>query len=204
MFWAAIRLLLEGESEALARLDQIREGFAVAMAEAVEAMWAGKLGVPTADAELINDLLQLMMISRVDYTMFFRRLSQLPAQPAAPIAEQLGALKESFYLPASEDLDGQWSRWLERWGVAITAQGDPLATATAMRRLNPAITWREWLVAPAYEQAAQGDTRAIQELQNVFSRPYDDPSPELAAKHDRLKPREFFNAGGVSHYSCSS
>lgn len=204
MFWAAIRLLLEGESEALARLDQIREGFAVAMAEAVEAMWAGKLGVPTADAELINDLLQLMMISRVDYTMFFRRLSQLPAQPAAPIAEQLGALKESFYLPASEDLDGQWSRWLERWGVAITAQGDPLATAAAMRRLNPAITWREWLVAPAYEQAAQGDTRAIQELQNVFSRPYDDPSPELAAKHDRLKPREFFNAGGVSHYSCSS
>jgi hypothetical protein len=38
----------------------------------------------------------------------------------------------------------------------------------------------------------------------VFSHPYEDPSPELAATYDRLKPREFFNAGGVSHYSCSS
>jgi hypothetical protein len=23
-------------------------------------------------------------------------------------------------------------------------------------------------------------------------------------RYDQLKPREFFNAGGVSHYSCSS
>jgi len=38
----------------------------------------------------------------------------------------------------------------------------------------------------------------------VFSHPYDALSPELEARYDRLKPREFFNAGGVSHYSCSS
>jgi hypothetical protein len=38
----------------------------------------------------------------------------------------------------------------------------------------------------------------------VFSHPYAEPSPELAAKYDRLRPGEFFNAGGVSHYSCSS
>jgi uncharacterized protein YdiU (UPF0061 family) len=73
-----------------------------------------------------------------------------------------------------------------------------------MKRVNPRITWREWLIAPAYEQAAQGDTTLIQELQAVFSHPYDELPAELAAKYDRLKPREFFNAGGVSHYSCSS
>jgi len=60
------------------------------------------------------------------------------------------------------------------------------------------------LIAPAYEQAARGDTRAIKELQDVFRHPYDALSAELAAIYDRLKPREFFNAGGVSHYSCSS
>jgi hypothetical protein len=38
----------------------------------------------------------------------------------------------------------------------------------------------------------------------VFSHPYDAPSAELARIYDRLKPREFFNTGGVSHYSCSS
>ena len=42
------------------------------------------------------------------------------------------------------------------------------------------------------------------ELQQLFSTPYDTPSPDMAARYDRLKPREFFSAGGVSHYSCSS
>jgi hypothetical protein len=70
--------------------------------------------------------------------------------------------------------------------------------------VNPAITWREWLVAPAYEQAALGDFTLIRELQAVFRRPYGPPAPELAGRYDRLKPREFFQAGGVSHYSCSS
>ena len=73
-----------------------------------------------------------------------------------------------------------------------------------MKRVNPTVTWREWLVAPAYQQAGLGDSSLIKELQQVFSHPYEEPSAELAATYDRLKPREFFNAGGVSHYSCSS
>ena len=193
MFWAALRPLLEGNSEAMARLDQIRDGFAGAMQQELEAMWARKLGLITYDTELVNELLQLMERSKVDYTIFFRRLSEIP--------EQLSALKESFYLPSSEELDGQWSSWLERWRALI---GDLSATSAAMQRVNPAITWREWLIAPAYKQAAEGDTRAIQELQAVFRHPYEAPAAKLAATYDRLKPREFFNAGGVSHYSCSS
>ena len=38
----------------------------------------------------------------------------------------------------------------------------------------------------------------------LFSPPYEPPSADMAARYDRLKPREFFSAGGVSHYSCSS
>ena len=73
-----------------------------------------------------------------------------------------------------------------------------------MKRVNPKITWREWLIAPAYEHAAQGDFSLIKELQAVFSNPYDGQSAGVESKYDRLKPREFFNAGGISHYSCSS
>ena len=193
MFSKSLRPLLEGDSAALEQLDQIRAGFPEAMEQALEAMWARKLGLTSYDAELMQELLQLLVNSRADYTIFFRRLSTIP--------EQIDALKESFYLPSSEELDQQWSRWLQRWRQQI---GDLAAAAAAMQRANPAITWREWLIAPAYEQAALGDTRAIQELQAVFSHPYEEPSAELAAQYDRLKPREFFNAGGVSHYSCSS
>jgi uncharacterized protein YdiU (UPF0061 family) len=200
MFWTALRPLLEGDSDALARLDQIREGFGGVMSQAIEAMWASKLGLIRYDADLVNELLPLLVGSKVDYTIFFRRLSAIPAG----IPEHLSALKESFYQPSSEELDRQWSRWLGCWREQITANGDLRETSDAMQRVNPAITWREWLIAPAYVQAAQGDSSLIQELQAVFRHPYEAPSAELAATYDRLKPREFFNAGGVSHYSCSS
>ena len=196
MFWAAIRLLLEDNSAALVRLDELREGFSEAMGQQIEAMWASKLGLPSYDASLVNELLELMVLSKADYTIFFRRLSEIP--------EQLSSLKESFYLPSSKELDGRWESWLQRWRNGITDCGDPQATSAAMKRTNPKITWREWLIAPAYEQAAEGDYSLIQELQAVFSHPYDDQSAEVEATYDRLKPREFFNAGGVSHYSCSS
>ena len=204
MFWTALRPLLEGSPDHLARLDQIREGFADAMQQELEGMWARKLGLIATDAELVSELLQLMAMSRADYTILFRRLSAIPADPAAELSRHLSALQESFYQPSSEELDARWSRWLEHWRHEITANGDPSSTAASMQRVNPAITWREWLVAPAYERAAQGDMSLIQELQAVFSHPYDEPSAELAATYDRLRPREFFNAGGVSHYSCSS
>ena len=196
MFWAAIRLLLADNTAALAKVDEIREGFAATMQQELEAMWARKLGLISPDAALVNELLELLVLSKVDYTIFFRRLSNIP--------EQLSALKESFYLPSTEQLDGRWEQWLQTWREQITANGNLSATSAAMQRVNPTITWREWLVVPAYEQAAQGNFSLIQELQEVFSHPYNEPSAELAATYDRLKPRDFFNAGGVSHYSCSS
>lgn len=196
MFWAAIRLLLAGNADALARLDRIREGFAGAMNGEIEAMWARKLGLIRYDADLVDELLELMVRSKADYTIFFRKLSAIP--------EHLATLQESFYQPSSEALTTQWQSWLQRWRNLITDGGDPQATSAAMQRTNPKYTWREWLIAPAYEQAAQGDTRAIQELQAVFSHPYDAQSPQMEATYDRLKPKEFFSAGGISHYSCSS
>ena len=193
MFITALRPLLEGNSAALEQLEQLREGFAEAMALELEAMWAAKLGLPSYDAELVQQLLQLLVNARADYTVFFRRLCAIP--------ESVEALKPSFYVPCSSELEPQLQAWLGRWRPQL---GDPAAAASSMRRVNPAITWREWLVAPAYEQAAAGDTRLIQELQAVFRDPYAEPPAELAATYDRLRPRAFFNAGGVSHYSCSS
>jgi uncharacterized protein YdiU (UPF0061 family) len=196
MFWAAIRPLLADNTAALARLDQIRTDFSAVMQREMEAMWARKLGLISHDAALVNELLELMLLTKVDYTILFRGLSSIPEQPSA--------LKASFYLPSSEELDTRWLRWLQRWRARITERGDRKAASAAMRRANPQYTWREWLIAPAYQQAEQGDTRLIKELQAVFSHPYEEQSADLETTYNRLKPREFFNAGGVSHYSCSS
>ena len=191
MFWSALRPLLEGDAEALAQLDALREGFSQAMGTALEAMWCRKLGLPRYDDGLLKDLLQLLASSRADYTAAFRALSDLP--------EQVEPLKVAFYLPIDAELEQRWSAWLERWHGQTSAD----AKAT-MRSANPQITWREWLVAPAYERAAEGDLSLIRELQAVFRDPYVSPPAKLAATYGQLKPREFFNAGGLSHYSCSS
>ena len=196
MFWASIRLLLSGNTDGLARLDQIREGFSGAMAQEIEAMWARKLGLITYDAALVNELLELMVLSKVDYTILFRQLSSIPSN--------ISALKESFYLASSEELDARWSRWLQRWLGCIMGSKDAMTTSKVMKDNNPQYTWREWLIVPAYQQAEHGETSKIKELQQVFSHPYDEQVGELETKYNRLKPREFFNAGGVSQYSCSS
>ena len=193
MFWSALRPLLEDDSGALAELDGLREGFSEAMRGELEAMWTRKLGLASYDDDLLKDLLQLLASSRADYTLAFRQLSELP--------EQVEALKPSFYLPIDAELEQHWTTWLQRWREQLS---DPEAARAAMRQANPQITWREWLIAPAYERAAEGDLSLIQELQTVFRDPYARPPAELAATYDQLKPREFFNAGGLSHYSCSS
>jgi len=57
---------------------------------------------------------------------------------------------------------------------------------------------------PAYQQAATGNYALIQELQKVMTQPYAEQSNDVADKYYRLKPAEFFEVGGLSHYSCSS
>ena len=196
MFWKSLRQLLDGDAQNLAQLDQIREKFAEVMQQEIEAMWVKKLGLNSFNSSLVNELLELMIISKIDYTVFFRRLSVIP--------EDLSMLKESFYMPSSEQLDARWNNWLQNWHLQLKGCNDLGARSAAMQSSNPNITWREWLIAPAYEKAAQGDYSLIKELQDVFSNPYKEQSKELESKYNVMKPKEFFNAGGISHYSCSS
>jgi len=196
MFWRSLRTLLEGDDAAQCELDQLNEGFAAVMQQQLEAMWASKLALPSYDEALVTELLQLLVAAKADYTKAFRLLSAIP--------ERVAELHPSFYLPCSKELDQRWQTWLQRWRERITANGNLAETSAAMRRVNPAITWREWLIAPAYQRAEQGDNSLVLELQTLFSNPCSDPSPELAARYDQLRPQQFFSAGGISHYSCSS
>ncbi len=198
MFCTAIQPLLSENRKALARLDQIRDDFTKVMTQKIETMWTKKLGLISYDETLVDELLRLMVISKVDYTIFFRKLSEIPGQ------DQLAVLKESFYLPSSETIDIQWCSWLRQWHNHVTSCDDIKVKSAAMKSINPKYTWREWLIAPAYKKAEQGDYNLIKELQAVFSNPYDEQSLELDMKYDHLKPKKFFNAGGISHYSCSS
>ena len=73
-----------------------------------------------------------------------------------------------------------------------------------MKQTNPKYSLREWLVAPAYQQATEGDYAVVRKLQEVITRPYDEQSEVVEQEYYRLKPSTLFGVGGLSHYSCSS
>ena len=196
MFCEALKPLLIGNEEALERLNNICDGFNSVMNQKMENMWVKKMGLISFDESLVTEMLQLMVHTKVDYTIFFRKLSNIP--------NEIADIKDSFYLPSSEQTDARWVNWLRRWRENINYKSGQNEKSTEMKRINPRYTWREWLITPAYEKAEQGDFSLIKELQTVFDRPYDEQSSEAQKKYDRLKPNKFFNTGGVSHYSCSS
>ena len=190
MFCTALRPLLESDQKALRQLDEIQNGFAKVMQEEMEKMFAAKLGLTTLDEALFNELANLLMKTSVDYTLFFRELSSIP--------DDITPLRKSFYSNLNGELEKRWSEWLKKWKSLVTATSDE------MKRINPKYILREWILAPAYQQAVMGNYELLRELQDIMTQPYAEQSKEVEEKYYKLKPSELTEVGGVSHMSCSS
>ena len=189
----------------------------------MQKMWAAKLGLGTFNEALFSELERLMVQTPVDYTIFFRELSTVP--------DDIGPLKKSFYKDSkhamasrhptgeidTEGMNKRWSEWLKKWKSLIGSTGGTGATdanaapprsreeiSRQMKLVNPKYILREWLVEPAYSQAAAGNYALVRELQEVITKPYAEQSKDVEEKYYRSTPSEFFEVGGVSHYSCSS
>lgn len=196
MFCRAIQPLLTEYPAQLSQLDVIQNEFASVMENKMEHMWASKLGIERYDGKLVIELFQLMVRTSVDYTLFFRELSCLPSD--------FESLTKSFYKSPKEDTVSQWQNWFARWKDQVSLAGDSKSVSDQMKRVNPKYTWREWLIVPAYKQAETGNFALINELQEVLNAPFEEQSPEVEEKYYRKRPSEYFQAGGISHYSCSS
>jgi len=193
-FCTALRPLLEAHPVHLQKVDALRAGFSKAAQSELEAMWAAKLGLDQFHEQAFQTLAQLMMETTVDYTIFFRELSSIP--------DSIEPLKQSFYTQPSDSLESRWQNWHRDWRQQLG--DDPAAKRTSMKQVNPKYALREWLLAPAYQQAARGDYSLLRELQTVMATPYAEQSEAVEARYYRLRPHEFSNLGGVSQMSCSS
>ncbi|SFR44762.1 Uncharacterized conserved protein YdiU, UPF0061 family [Marinobacter daqiaonensis] len=199
-FCSAVRPLVAGHPDSLRQLEEIQSDFPVVMHAQMEKMWATKLGLDVFEAALFRELAKLMMQTRVDYTMFFRELSSVP--------DDIEPLKKSFYKGPTytadpEGIDRRWSAWLTKWN-SLTRRGTREELSSQMKLVNPKYSLKEWLVVPAYQQAAAGDYALLRELQEVMTQPYAEQSEGVENKYYRPKPPELFGVGGASHLSCSS
>ena len=204
MFCKALVPLLEPYADAIQALGEIVEGLPEIMNREMHGMWAQKMGLVGFDAELFEELHELMADTPVDYTIFWRELSNLPGdvKTLCPgFYETLGG-----YAQDSVAMEARWTVWLQKWHAALEQEGrDPALVSAAMKRVNPKYIPREWMMVEAYRRATDaGDYSLVQSLHDVLEDPYGEQSEEVAALYYKKKDEIFFDLGGTSHCSCSS
>ena len=131
-----------------------------------------KLGLSDAcdaDDELISDFLELLEKSRSDFTLAFRRLSELPGEA--------NSVKALFDFPE------HFNDWLIRWHNRCSQdETSDEQRAQNMLASNPAFIPRNHLVEQAIEQAYTGDYSLFHRLNQRLADPYsyEDKDRELA------------------------
>lgn len=73
-----------------------------------------KLGLPKYNKQLIGKLLTNMAVDKVDYTNFFRTLSNIKADTSIPDDELLVPLK-SVLLDIGQERKEAWTSWLKTY-----------------------------------------------------------------------------------------
>ena len=198
-FCSALKPLLSLKPEALEELEKIENNFSKVMQKKIENMWASKLGLNKFDVELFEKLINLMIETKVDYTIFFRELSNIP--------NDIKELKNSFYGNLKdESIKERWNNWLKKWElhININDEDSKQKLSTQMKLVNPKYTLREWFLVNSYQEAQNGNYNVIQELQKIMTNPYNEQTKEIEKNYYRKKPSDFFGIAGISHVSCSS
>ena len=198
-FSSALKPLLSLKAEALEELENIENNFSKIMQKKMKIMWARKLGLDKFDVELFEDLINLMIETKVDYTIFFRKLSNIP--------DDISKLEKSFYGDLkNENIISRWNNWLEIWKslLNINNEESKQKLIKQMKLTNPKYTLREWHLVNAYQEAQNGNYKVVHELQKIMTKPYEEQTKEIEEKYYIKKPSDFFGIAGISHVSCSS
>ena len=124
----------------------------------------GKLGLRRArasDETLVDSLQQLLAKNRVDYTIFWRRLSRAVADGKDEPVRDLFADRTAF---------DAWSLQYKE----LLALDDKAMAADLMLKTNPCFVLRNHLAEQAIRAAKLGDLSVLQTLQRLLARPFDE------------------------------
>jgi serine/tyrosine/threonine adenylyltransferase len=200
----ALEAALDGYAGVLeaARARQIAAKLGLQRLNDEELSDSGSPRVP--DANLVDELTELLSAVETDMTLFYRHLSDVPAHAEGDDA-RLAPLEVAFYDPASVGAEhrARWLGWLRRYAARVREDGTPDAERKRrMDRVNPRFILRNYVAQLAIDAAERGDGSVVRELLEVLQRPFDEqPGQErYAAK----RPEWARNRPGCSMLSCSS
>jgi uncharacterized protein YdiU (UPF0061 family) len=113
------------------------------------------------DQQLINQLLELMEINNVDYSIFFRSLCDF--------SERNQSVRDQFV-----DREG-FDRWAKEYSQRLQQQSwTDQQRREQMQAINPKYVLRNYMAQAAIEMAEQGDYSEVNLLLEVLQNPYDE------------------------------
>lgn len=196
---ALIPLVDEPPEQAAVLLSEALEPYREIFPIALDALMRAKLGLASdrpEDRALIEDLLQLMAATRVDYTQTWRRMAGVRSVEGLEAAQAAGPVRDLFVDRAAFDA------WLTRYTARLRVESsDDLARQRRMNRINPAVVLRNHLAEEAIRAAQDGRPEVLQELARLLRQPFDESPGDPAWVHATALPPDW--AAGLE-VSCSS
>jgi len=157
----------DDEDEMLASGQAVIDAFPDLYQNAYEQAMRKKLGLTqkmSGDVELIMDLLDLMQEENTDFTLSYRRLSDL----VAPRTASGGGIGDIF------ELGDAFSLWIQRWQQRLDSDTlDASKRQSAMYAVNPVYIPRNHLVEEAIQAAEkQQDFEPFNKLVDILADPF--------------------------------
>jgi len=153
----ALLPLIGEQSLALQALDTFKPLFAAKYHQLMSA----KLGLTDAPDALIEDLLNLMARDKVDYTIFWRRLSH------ARVDGHTAPMRDLFLDRPAFDA------WMLRYSELVTHTQQGLE-ADLMLKINPKFVLRNYLGEEAIAAARNKDFSGVSKLLMLLCQPFDE------------------------------
>ncbi|WP_027015940.1 protein adenylyltransferase SelO [Comamonas composti] len=176
----ALLPLIGDEELTLAALESYKQVFPQAYA----AQMLAKLGLPedapgtSVDegrfAHLVNPLLQLLSDNRVDYSIFFTRLTQAVQDLARNQAQNPQVPQQADFEPLRDIILDRAG--FDAWALLYSEQlalFTPASAASLMQKSNPRFLLRNHLAETVIRATQEGDFGPLTQLQAVLQTPFD-------------------------------
>jgi len=152
-------LLSENAEEAVSLAQGALSQFSDRFADQYITRFRTKLGLPaSAPVTLIQDGLDLLASQKIDFTLFFRRLTQVAGGNSPRDLKALFSEEEPY------------EKWISNWWK----EADPAQRYSEMRLANPVIIPRNHRIEQAIQAAYGGDYSLFHRLVDALANPFDE------------------------------
>lgn len=173
---------------------------------------ANKLGLvafdTNKDSGLIENLLQMLQLTEIDMTIFYRQLIDLTPD-ALDFSDQqrIDIIRNSFYTVPGVNVESKVAEWMQSYLLRlqqdyVMAGNNDDQRSQRMRRVNPKYVLRNYLAQQAIDKAAEGDNTELNTLLQLLRNPYDEQLEYQT--YFAKRPEWARNKAGCSMLSCSS